>query len=555
MKNPAELLQLLSRLLALPAETEWLEFKEAKEGFDFTKLGKYFSALSNEANLNHQTAGWLIFGVNASHQVVGSNYRTDRAQLDRLKKEIADKTSGRLTFTEIHEVQHPQGRVIMFEIPPAPTGMPTAWEGHFYGRENESLSPLSLSELERIRHPARPDWSAQTLPNATLEDLLPEAILKARQQYQEKHPHLAEQADSWSDAVFLNKAKITIAGRITNAAILLLGRPESVHWLSPAQAQMTWVLKDAQGNERDYQHFGPPFLLNTDALFAKVRNLTYRYLRENTLLPTEISQYDSWVIRELLHNCIAHQDYTLGGRINVVEQEDSLLFTNMGKFLPDSVEWIIEHDSPPDQYRNPFLAQAMVELKMIDTIGSGIRRVFSKQRERFFPLPDYDLDDPQRVRVRLYGKILNENYTRVLMNNTDLLLHEVIALDHLQKGQPLTDEQFRLLKRRKLVEGRRPNLYVAATVAQATESKAAYIRNRAFDKVYYKSLIIQYLQEWKEASPADLERLLLDKLPDVLEHEQKKNRIRNLLQEMALKDGTILNHGGKGINARWILQS
>ncbi|UOG92663.1 MAG: hypothetical protein L3K52_02770 [Candidatus Thiothrix sulfatifontis] len=151
---------------------------------------------------------------------------------------------------------------------------------------------------------------------------------------------------------------------------------------------MTWVLKDAQGNDRDYQHFSPPFLLNTDALFAKVRNLTYRYLRENTLLPTEVSQYDSWVIRELLHNCIAHQDYALGGRINVVEQEDSLLFTNMGKFLPDSVEWVIEHDSPPDQYRNPFLAQAMVELKMIDTIGSGIRRVFNKQRERFFPLPD-----------------------------------------------------------------------------------------------------------------------------------------------------------------------
>ncbi|WML87682.1 RNA-binding domain-containing protein [Thiothrix subterranea] len=554
MKTQAELLPLLSRLLALPAETEWLEFKEAKENFDFTKLGKYFSALSNEANLNRQSAGWLIFGINTHHQVVGSNYRPDRAQLDKLKKEIADKTSGRLTFTEIHEVQHPQGRVVMFEIPPTPTGIPTAWEGHFYGRENESLSPLSLSELERIRHPARPDWSAQTIADATLDDLLPEAILKARQQYQEKHPHLTEQVDSWNDTIFLNKAKITIAGRITNTAILLLGRPESVHWLSPAQAQMTWVLKDTQGNDRDYQHFSPPFLLNTDALFAKVRNLTYRYLRENTLLPTEVSQYDSWVIRELLHNCIAHQDYTLGGRINVVEQEDSLLFTNMGKFLPDSVEWVIEHDSPPDQYRNPFLAHAMVELKMIDTIGSGIRRVFNKQRERFFPLPDYDLHDPQRVRVRLYGKILNENYTRALLNNTDLLLHEVVALDCLQKGQALTDEQFRLLKHRKLVEGRRPNLYVAAAVAQATEGKAAYIRHRAFDKVYYKSLVIQYLREWKEAAPADIERLLLDKLPDVLEYAQKKNRIRNLLQEMT-KEKTIMNQGGKGGNAKWVLQN
>lgn len=191
---------------------------------------------------------------------------------------------------------------------------------------------------------------------------------------------------------------------------------------------------------------------------------------------------------------------------------------------------------------------------MIDTIGSGIRRVFNKQRERFFPLPDYDLHDPQRVRVRLYGKILNENYTRALLNNTDLLLHEVVALDCLQKGQALTDEQFRLLRHRKLVEGRRPNLYVAAAVAQATEGKAAYIRHRGFDNAYYKSLVVQYLQEWKEASPNDIKRLLLEKLPDILDYDQKKNKIKNLLQEM-VQEGTIQNQGKKGKGAKWVLQN
>src|SRR5438105_3560323 len=91
---------------------------------------------------------------------------------------------------------------------------------------------------------------------------------------------------------------------------------------------------------------------------------------------------------------------TLNGHINVVEQDDALLFTNLGGFIPRSVEQVIDMDAPPDQYRNPFLAQAMVELNMIDTIGSGIRRVFATQRWRYFPLPDYDLSDPQRVKVR-----------------------------------------------------------------------------------------------------------------------------------------------------------
>ena len=183
-----------------------------------------------------------------------------------------------------------------------------------------SSGPLSLVELDRIRNPARPDWPAQLCTEATLNDLAPEAIAVARDKYREKHPRLADQMDGWSDAVFLNKAKVTIDSKITRTAILLLGREESAYFISPAQARMSWLLKDSDGIEKDYHHFGPPFLLNTEALFAKVRNLTYRYLRDNTLFPTEISQYDPGVIRELLHNCITHQDYTLNQSCPICNQ-------------------------------------------------------------------------------------------------------------------------------------------------------------------------------------------------------------------------------------------
>ena len=296
----------------------------------------------------------------------------------------------------------------------------------------------------------------------------------------------------------------------------------------------------------------PPLLLGTDAVFGKIRNLKYRYMRDATLFPDEITQYDPWVIREALHNCIAHQDYSLGGRINVVEEPGSLLLTNVGSFIPQTVERVIEQDAPPERYRNPFLAAAMVNLNMIETIGSGIKRMFKLQRERFFPLPDYDLSDPQRVRVRLIGKVLDENYTRMLMAKTDLSLQDVIALDKVQKKAPISSAEFRLLKGQGLIEGRRPNLFVAARLAAVTGDRAAYIRYRAFDKDHYKKMVVAYLSEYGSASRKDIDGLLTDKLSDALTFEQKRNQIGNLLYEMSRRDATIRAEG-RTRSAKWVL--
>ena len=149
--NQSELRQELDRLCELPHETEWLEFKEAKNQYDFDKLGKYFSALSNEANLKKQACGWLVFGVKDDRSVCGSQFREAPAHLDSLKQEIANHTTGNLTFDEIYVLNHPSGRVVMFKIPPALQGVPTAWKGHWYGRNGESLGGLSLREIETIR--------------------------------------------------------------------------------------------------------------------------------------------------------------------------------------------------------------------------------------------------------------------------------------------------------------------------------------------------------------------------------------------------------------------
>lgn len=191
----------------------------------------------------------------------------------------------------------------------------------------------------------------------------------------------------------------------------------------------------------------------------------------------------------------------------------------------------------------------MVNLGMIDTIGSGIRKMFVKQRDRFFPLPDYDLSKPDSVQLTIEGKILDRNYTQLLRDRR-LDLPTVILLDHVQKGQgnQLTDVQVRALRQQGLIEGRKPNYHVSMLVADKTGQEIEYIQNRAFDDDHYKKMMLEYLKKFGKAPRKKLERLIWDKLPAVLDDKQKKNKVTNLLAALR-REGRITRLGF----AEWVL--
>jgi len=547
-----ELHQILTDLRNLTAENEIVEFKEAKSGYDFTKLGKYFSALSNEANLKGRPFAWLVFGVeNNMHKIVGSQFRVSRKDLDSLKGEIGNKTTNRITYIEIYDLETPEGRVVMFQIPAAPKGYPIAFDGHYYGRDGEELVPLNLEEIERIRAQATTeDWSAAIIQDASLDDLDIEAIALARKNFKNKFPEKAAEVDQWDDITFLNKAKITIKGKITRAAIILLGNEESEHFINPAEAKVRWLLKDTNGNDKDYDIFGCPMILAVDKVYARIRNLKYRYIKDGTLFPEEVNQYEPYSIREALNNCIAHQDYTKHGRINVIEMDDQLIFTNLGSFIPGSVEKVIKEDAPEEHYRNRFLASAMFNLKMVDTAGGGIKKIFNYQRDRFFPMPDYDLSGG-KVKVTISGKILDMEYARLLARNPDLTLDEIIMLDKVQKKLSLTDFEEKRLRSQQLIEGRKPNFYIGKSVAQKTGQKASYSKNKGFDKEYYLDLIVKSIREHNSLDRSDVDQLLWNKLPDWMDDKQKKIKINNLLSELR-KENKIINNGTYKM-PKWVL--
>ena len=535
-----ELIKLLEDFIHLPGENEIVEFKKAQNGFDTQKLGEYFSALSNEANLGQEEFAWLLFGIHdKTHTILDSSYKPTRSSLDALKREIAEGTNCGITFTEIHEIMYQGKRVIMFQIPAAPKGIPTSYKGHYYGRDGESLVALSLHELESIRNQSQQsDWSAQIVKNATFEDL---AISIARSLYIAKNKKNAAEIAEWDDITFLNKAKLTIKGKITNAAIVLLGKEESEVLISPAVAKIRWILKDSQGIERDYEIKSCPFIISIEEIYQKIRNLKYRYINPEfrTLFPEEVDTYEPYVIREAINNAVAHQDYTLGGQINVVEYEDRLVFTNKGSFIPRTISNVLKDNAPEEVYRNPFLARAMVGLQMVDTIGSGIRKMFNFQRQRLFPLPDYFIEN-NRVQVSIIGKILNMEYANILAKKEDLTLVEVEALNRIQLNRPISDEEVSHLRKKKLIEERKPNLFIAKPVAQQLDQKIAYSNNKGFEDSYYCDLILKALTEHGTLNKQEIIQLLWNKLPNVLNDDQKYHKVTNLLTKLRLK-GEIAN--------------
>lgn len=547
--DQAALERLLNELIAT-WEYEVVEFKQAGNDYKTDPIGEYFSALANEANLRGVESAWLVFGVdNKTRGVVGTNYRPETDRLQSLKMQMAENTEPRVTFRNIHELHHAGGRVLLLEVPAAPRGIPIAWKGHYFARAGESLISMGLDKQDEIRRQTlAQDWTAQLVSGATLAHLDEQALQLARSAFAKKHANRLPEAEvmSWPMQTFLERAKLVREGQITRATLLLLGQPTAAHWLLPHPAQMTWKL---EGPEQAYEHFGLPFLVTTSELYQRIRNIQIRILSDHSLIPVEVSKYDQRVVLEALHNCIAHQDYERNGRIVVTERPATLVFENEGQFFEGQPDDYIEGKKTPRRYRNPFLAQAMAELNMIDTMGYGIHLMHLEQARRYFPMNDYDLSEPGVVRMTVYGGVVDPAYSRLLIQQTDLPLADVLALDRVQKRLPIPEATAARLRRAGLIEGRKPNLHVSATVAKVTANKADYIHMRAQDDDYYAKLIMDYLTKFNHASRADIDALILVKLSDVLNAEQKKNKIGNLLTNLR-RSGKIKNTGPKK-TPRW----
>lgn len=527
------------------ARCEWKEMKNLKNSFSGDERDDVISYVSAIANME---GGQLIIGVHdETLDIVGTDLSrfnlNAKSATWKLVEQCTNLPSEGLRIDE-YTTEDTHKTVWIIHIPKHLPRRPVYAHKKAWQRIEDSLVEMTQDRLAAILEEPifeAKDWSAEIVPNATLNDLDELAIAKARVMFKKVHASNipAEEVNGWSDEELLSHSGVMRDGKLTRAAIILLGKPISVFKLRPAVAEVTWTLRDEQKEVVDYEHFTVPFILTVDKILGKIRNLTMRDLPGGTLFPETMKQYDDYTIREALHNALAHQDYTLQERIVFVENPGYLYYANGGSFIPGTLQKALATQGPQRHFRNECLCRAMVNFNMIDTVSRGIKKMFNEQRRRHFPMPDYEIDALNReVGVKIYGNAINERYTKLLKENESLTLEDCILLDAVQKGHRISEEDAKSLFAKGLIEGSYPEIYLSETVSRSTGKLPEYVKNRGMKLQYYKDLVLALLEKSpKGVTRQEINDLLCDMLPKST--QRPLNYIGNMLYVMQCKEETI----------------
>ena len=542
--------QLNEQIAKIGKECRYLEFKSNYQEVD--KLGRYISALSNGACLDHQDFAYLYFGVDdETLEIKGTTFDSAKVKAvgnEALELYLRRMVVPKVNFSIIEFMYEGKQRVVLFKIPAA-VNEPTTYKQKPYIRVDSHVTDLTpYVDWMRQIYTSQIDWSAQIVEDATLEDLEPEAIMIARKGFKERFPHFSADVDNWADSVFLDRANLTQDGMITRTALLLVGKREKAHKLGHI-AQIVW--KCYQDKETFGDIFTIPFIKATTDVLGCIRNYRFKIYPHNSMIPAEVLKYDTRSILEGMHNCILHQDYVCNERILVIEDNDKLTFENAGGFYEGDYEEYITGQKTPKRYRNPFLAKAMDNVKMVDSKGYGIHNMFLRQKERYLPMPDYEGSDDSRVVMHLPGTVLDEKYSIMLLENSNINLTEAVLLDQVQKGILPNDNAIAMLRKKHLIEGRKPRLFVAKQLAQNTGTKVEYSKHKGLEVKSCESLLLTTLKEHGKLSRTEIDSLLWNVVSDQLDDKQKKSKIGNILTN--LRKRKLIENETVGNYSKWSL--
>ena len=485
------------------ARCEWKEYKNLKNSFCGDEKNDVISYVSAIANME---GGHLVIGVkDKTLEIVGTDISrlifngqpaNTQSATFKLTEQCTYLSSEGLSIEEF-VTDDTNKRVWIIHIPKHLPRRPVLAHKKAWQRIEDSLVEMTSERmsviLEEPIYTAK-DWSAEIVPDATIDDLDEVAIAKARMMFKKVHSRIpAEEVNAWNVQTFLSKCGLMRNGGISRAAIILLGKYESAFKLRPAVVQVTWTRRDKNQEVVDYEHFTVPFILTVDEILSKIENLTLREMPGGTLFPDTMKQYDDYTIREALHNCIAHQDYTL----------------------------------------------------QIDTVSRGIKKMFNEQWRRHFPMPDYEIDQiKKKVVVRIYGNEINKRYTDLLKTNDTLSLWDCISLDAVQKGRTIHDDIAQDLLKRGLIEGDAPHYSISLSIAKNTHQLPSYTKTKGLDKEKLRQMVLQYLgNAGEEGAKRDgIYEYLKDVLPQNKTEEQQIRMLGDLLKSMS-KENVIKAEG------------
>lgn len=399
----AELSVLLDRFLRLPAGTEVVEFKQPSRSFDFEQFGKYFSALSNEANLRGHEAAWLVVGANDEKEQ-GYDFRADPTSLTNFKEDVAAEVGSHLTLRQIYGLQLAEGKgILFFDIPPALPGIPTSWAGRYYSRNGEKLEELSYDKLETIRSQAhqRPFEEGIALVGQTSDQVLelldcdevfclfelPVPTTKSSVLNRLQQEHFITRNDNCYDIT--NLGALLFARNLMAFPQLATKAIRVIFYAGSSRAKAIHTYTSSAGYALAFNGLAPYINSNSNGKYGVKKS------RSSTAAPL----YPELALNELIANAIIHQNFAVTNSSPMVEVFDNRIEISSPGRPPIDTDRFLDHTL---RSRNKILAGLMRRLNIGEERGSGIDKVVSECEEHRLPPPEFIVRENSTLAV-LYG--------------------------------------------------------------------------------------------------------------------------------------------------------
>ena len=500
-------------------EGEHLEFKEAKNRFDFEKLVQYCVALANERG------GQMILGVTDKkpRRVVGTQAFEN---LERTKAGLLERLNVRVA---VDVVLHPDGRVLVFSVPSRPIATPIQYKGAYWMRGGEDLVPMTPDVLRRIFHEAEPDFSALVCTKATLDDLDAAAIdaFRARWQQYSKNAALSH----LSHEQLLKDAELMTDAGLTYAALILFGTYRALgQHLNQAEVIFEYRSKESAISSLQREDYRLGFFVFHDDLWHTInlRNDKYHFI--DGLFARYIPSFDETAVREAILNAVTHRDYRHTGSVFVRQYPTYIEIVSPGGLpqgiTPDNILW---QQNPP----NRRLAETFARCGLVERAGQGVNRMFAAAIREAKQLPDYTLSDDFQVFLRLYGEVQDPDFLRFLSKigkelSEDFSNDDLLVLDRVKRELKIPEQiRYRLqplrdcgaIERigRKYILSRRFYAFVG--------QKGVYTRKRGLDRETNKQLLLKHIRDNKKTGSK------FEELQQVLPTLTRR-QIQKLLEEL-----------------------
>jgi ATP-dependent DNA helicase RecG len=523
-------------------EGRTLEFKTAKNSFNVDKdLTDYCAAISNEGG------GKLILGVDSKRKVVGT--KAFQSTHNRLSHELFTKIKIKV---DVEELQHPEGRVLIFHIPSRPQGRPIKSTGAYTYpmRAGESLTEMDEITLKSIFSETNPDFSNKIVDGLTLIDLDEKATVNFKKRW-------AQKAKREDYLAFSNEKMLRAIGLLSDkglnyACLILLGKKEKIDELIPCSEIIFEWRHDAKKVSHDFRiNWREPFFKIYDEVWEAINARNLRIPFQDGLFQREVYAFSEKPIREALLNAVAHRDYTINNQsIFIKASPEEFIIESPGGFPPGIT---LENILYKTYWRNRSIAETFEKAGLIERSGQGMDDIFGSTIKEGKGMPDLSESDAYSVRLKIPAQVKDKDFIffleRVARSKQIILsFEEIYELEKIRKQLIVPKlkyiNKFLDLGIIEKVGKTKGTKYILSHEYYVHEGKVGiHTRLTGLSRDQKKELILNHLRKNRKGVMKDF----LDAFPDL-----KQPDLNNLLQE--LKRGEKVIHAGPKRSGYWVLK-